>query len=75
MLLLSENLIEWLRKAKLDDLDDILALNFKLFKKEYKEYDKRLDINWTYGIGKKFFRDRIIDSKISCFRFCSLVSV
>lgn len=34
-------------------------MNFELFKKEYKEIDKSLDLNWTYGKGKKYFSDRI----------------
>lgn len=48
-----------IRKAKRRDLEDILRLNFDLFKKEYKEYDKSLNLKWTYGMGKKYFKDRI----------------
>ncbi len=48
------------RKATIKDLDDILRLNFDLFKKEYKEFDKSLDMNWTYSKeGKEYFKDRI----------------
>lgn len=49
-----------IRKANLKDLNDILALHFKLAKKEHREYDKKLDLDWTYGAGKFFFKDRII---------------
>jgi len=49
-----------IRKATIKDLDDVLRLNFELFKKERREYDKLLDMNWTYGEGKKYFRDRIV---------------
>lgn len=49
-----------IRKARIGDLKDILGLNFNLFKKEYKEYDKSLDLSWTYGLGKKYFKDRIV---------------
>lgn len=48
------------RRANLKDLRDILKLNFDLFKKEYREFDKSLDLKWTYGKkGKKYFRNRI----------------
>jgi len=50
-----------IRKATIKDLNDVLRLNFDLFKKEYKEFDKSLDMNNTYSKeGKKYFRDRII---------------
>lgn len=48
-----------IRKAKIVDLKDILRLNSDLFKKEYKEYDKSLDLSWTYSAGKRYFKDRI----------------
>ena len=45
-----------IRKATLDDLKDIQKLNLLLFEKEYKEYDKLLDKDWTFGEkGKKYF--------------------
>ena len=49
-----------IRKAKTKDLKDILRLNFELFKKEHREFDKSLNLNWTYKEGKKYFKDRII---------------
>lgn len=48
-----------IRKATIKDLDDILRLNLELFKKERREYDKLLDMNWTHGEGKKYFQRRI----------------
>lgn len=47
------------RKAQIADLDEILRLNFELFKKEHKEYDPGLNLDWTYGIGKEIFKDSI----------------
>lgn len=50
-----------IRKATIKDLEDILKLNFDLFKKEYKEFDGSLDIKWTYSKkGKKYFKERIV---------------
>jgi len=49
-----------IRKAKTRDLEGVLRLNLELFKKEYREFDKSLDLNWTYKRGKKYFRDRIV---------------
>lgn len=50
-----------IRKADIKDLKDILELNYKLFRREYKEFDKSLNLNWTHSKeGKKYFRDRII---------------
>ena len=51
------------RKAIIGDLKDILKLNFDLFKKENKEYDNSLDLEWTYHKGKKYFKDRIIKKR------------
>ncbi len=48
-----------IRKATIKDLNGILRLNFDLFKKEYKEYDKTLNLKWTYTEGKKYFKSRI----------------
>ncbi len=45
-----------IRKANLKDLKEILRLNFDLFKKEYREFDKSLDLKWTYSReGKEVF--------------------
>ncbi len=50
-----------IRKATIRNLEDILRLNFELFKKEYREYDKSLSLKWAYSPeGKKYFRNRII---------------
>lgn len=42
------------------DLKAIQELNLKLFEKEYKEYDPKLNMDWTFGKdGTKFFTSRI----------------
>ena len=49
-----------IRKARPNDLTNILRLNLDLFKKEYKEYDKKLNLKWTYGkTGKAYFKKKI----------------
>ncbi len=48
------------RRANIKDLKNILKLNFDLFKKEYKEYDKSLNLSWTYSGGRRYFKDRIV---------------
>ncbi len=49
-----------IKRAGIRDLKDILRLNFDLFKKEQIEYDKSLNLKWTYNEGKKYFKDRIV---------------
>lgn len=49
-----------IRKATIKDLKKVQELNLKLFEKEHKEYDKFLNLNWTFGAeGTKYFSDRI----------------
>ena len=49
-----------IRKAILKDLKVIQDLNLKLFEKEYNEFDKTLDISWTFSEeGKKYFSESI----------------
>lgn len=49
------------RKATTKDLKDTLRLNSELCKKEYREFDKTQNLDWTYGKeGRKFFREKII---------------
>jgi ribosomal protein S18 acetylase RimI-like enzyme len=49
-----------IRKADIDDLKDIQKLNLMLFKKEYDEYDKLLNLEWTFGKqGTQFFKDKL----------------
>lgn len=51
-----------IRKAETKDLADIFRLNLDLFKKEHKEYDDKLNLNWTYGkVGKGYFKKRIFE--------------
>lgn len=48
------------RVARAQDLKMILDLNFKLFQKEYREYDKSLNLHWTNSKqGKKYFQWRV----------------
>lgn len=47
------------RKATVDDLEEILALNRKLFLYE-RQFDKTYDINWTNSqTGRDYFLSRI----------------
>jgi ribosomal protein S18 acetylase RimI-like enzyme len=49
-----------IKTARIEDLKKIQELNLKLFQKEHKEYDKLLNLDWTFGEpGTKYFRDRI----------------
>ena len=61
-----------IREATLNDLEKIQELNLKLFEKEYEEYDKLLDLNWSFGkVGTKYFKDHI--SKDDCFVVVALI--
>lgn len=52
-----------IKRATIGDLKEIQELNLRLFKKEYKEYDKTLDLSWTTGKrGKKYFKESISNS-------------
>ncbi len=49
-----------IKKATINDLQDIQKLNLLLFKKEYEEYDKLLDLKWTFGKqGTDYFKDKL----------------
>jgi ribosomal protein S18 acetylase RimI-like enzyme len=53
-----------IREANKKDLSDILRLNLVLFEKEFKEFDKSLNVKWTYSQkGKDYFNKRIIDKE------------
>lgn len=57
-----------IRKATIKDLKEIQRLNLLLFEKEYEEYDKYLDLNWTFGKkGTKAFKDVLIDQDKCAF--------
>lgn len=44
------------RKSSIKDLNDVIRLNLDLFKKEYKEFDKSLDMKWPHSRnGKSYF--------------------
>lgn len=49
-----------IREASNKDLSGILSLNLDLFKKEFKEFDKSLDIKWTNSKdGRNYFSKKI----------------
>jgi len=51
-----------IRRATIKDLKQIQELNLALFKKEVKDYDPTLDLNWTFSkAGTKYFKGRIED--------------
>lgn len=55
-----------IRKATINDLKRIQELNFLLFEKEKKEYDKFLNLDWTFGeVGTKCFKKHLT-GKDSC---------
>jgi ribosomal protein S18 acetylase RimI-like enzyme len=55
-----------IRQATIKDLKDIQKLNYLLFKKEYNDYDKSLNLGWTFGKkGTKYFKDKLT-RKNSC---------
>ncbi|MBT3582482.1 GNAT family N-acetyltransferase [Candidatus Woesearchaeota archaeon] len=62
-----------IREAKLTDLQVIKELNLKLFEKEYKDYDKTLNMDWTFSKkGDKYFKDCI--TKDDCFAIVAIDS-
>jgi len=57
-----------IQKATIEDLKDIQKLNLLLFEKEYCNYDKKLNLGWTFGKdGKKYFRKKITNSNSCAF--------
>jgi ribosomal protein S18 acetylase RimI-like enzyme len=48
-----------IRQANLKDLNEIVRLNFALFAKEYKDFDKSLNLKWSNNEGKSYFKDKI----------------
>jgi ribosomal protein S18 acetylase RimI-like enzyme len=50
-----------IRRAVLDDLEDVLRLNRELFAKEEREFDMSVDSGWAYGTGKEYFVSRLSD--------------
>lgn len=54
-----------IRKATIDDLEDIQRLNNELFKYEYKKFDPLLVVGWPFTeSGEKYFRD-IIENEVA----------
>ena len=55
---MKENII--IRKATIDDLDKVQKLNEKLFLREFKKFNKFLNMKWTFSEkGKKYFEGLI----------------
>lgn len=49
-----------IREAKASDLKTIQQLNYQLFEKEYAEYDRLLNREWTFGPkGTAYYKKRI----------------
>lgn len=62
-----------IQKATIENLKDIQELNLLLFEKEYEEYDKTLNLNWTFGEeGTKYFKNKI--SNLDSFAFVSIIN-
>lgn len=52
-----------IRKAAINDLEDIQRLNQLLFIKEQREYDEKYNINWPYeNDGIEYFSKELADS-------------
>src|SRR3989339_1644357 len=61
-----------IRRAVIGDLKGIQELNLMLFKKEYRESDKTLDLGWSFGkLGEKCVRERIVDER-GCVFFAEI---
>lgn len=57
-----------IRLATLDDLNDVQTLSLALFKKEYADFDKTLNLEWTFSEeGEKYFKEHIIEDKNCVF--------
>ena len=55
-----------IRRATIEDLGEIQKLNSLLFKKEYNEYDKLLNLDWTLGEkGTSYFKN-ILTNENKC---------
>jgi hypothetical protein len=52
----------FVRKAVLDDIDDIIKLNKILFDLEYDNFDNTLDTNWPMSNeGTNYYKEAIIN--------------
>jgi len=53
-----------IRRANIDDLENIQKLNQKLFEMEHAKYDDSLNLTWTLGeLGKEYFTKMITIEK------------
>lgn len=49
-----------IKEATLEDMNTVQQLNLLLFEKEYDEYDKSLNMEWTFGDeGTDYYKKRI----------------
>ena len=56
------------RKAVVGDLGRIQELNLMLFEKEYEEYDKFLDLDWSFGeAGTRSFKKHLTEDSSCAF--------
>lgn len=56
-----------IKKATLEDLQEVQKLNLILFEKEKKEYNPFLNLKWTFGNkGTQYFKDSIEDNLGLC---------
>ena len=61
-----------IKKAEIQDLKRVQELNLELFKKEYKEYDNLLNLDYTFWkTGTKYYKDRIIKDDW-CIYICKI---
>jgi ribosomal protein S18 acetylase RimI-like enzyme len=57
-----------IQKATIENLEDIQKLNLMLFEKEYREYDKCLNCDWTFGKeGTDYFKKKITEDNSCAF--------
>lgn len=55
-----------IRRATLEDLEVVQKLNLKLFEKEHREYDKTLNLDWTFSKeGTQYYKEHITED--DCF--------
>lgn len=54
-----------IRKAILEDLNEVQKLNYKLFELEYNNFDPALNMDWTFSkIGEDYFKSLIEDGTV-----------
>jgi GNAT superfamily N-acetyltransferase len=57
-----------IRAAEVKEIDNVLKLNYELFKLEFSKYDKTFNLEWTFSDkGKKYFADKINKDNMCLF--------